>query len=221
MAYIFQKERILIRNRVADFISRFSIKGRVLDLGAGDVLRYKDLFKQADQYLTQDHREAANYKHDFVCDASRVPAPDASFDVIICTQVLEHVPNPFLVMEEAARLLRPGGRLILTVPQTNEIHEAPYDFFRYTKYGIMEMSKKCGLKVEEIHGLGDFWTMRVKEAQRFWIECLNLYSHPIPAKLFSVCFRMCYGLAEWSDNHLVPDRLQGRFTIGWAALLSK
>lgn len=221
MAYIYQKERVMIYERVKDFVTRFSIKGKILDLGAGNVLRYKSLFKEADQYLTQDHKEAANHKHDFVCDASKVPASDASFDNIICTQVLEHVPDPFAIMAEIARLLKPGGFLILSVPQANEIHEAPYDFFRYTKYGIAELAAKSGLKIEEIHGLGDYWTMRVRESQRFWIESFNLYSHPVLAKFFSFFSKICYGLAEWSDQHLVPKNLKGRFTSGWAALLSK
>ncbi|MHB8831447.1 MAG: class I SAM-dependent methyltransferase [Patescibacteria group bacterium] len=221
MAYIYQKERQVIRERVADYIKRFSLKGRVLDVGAGNVLRYKEFFTQADQYLTQDHNQAEKFKHDYVCDAASIPAPDATFDVIICTQVLEHVPDPFSVMAEIARLLRSGGQLIISLPQANEIHEAPNDFYRYTKYGVQALADRCGLKVEEISGVGDYWTMRARDRQRFLIESLNLYAHPLAAKVFSVAFKLCYGMAGFLDKYAVSQRIKGRFTIGWTALLKK
>src|SRR5487761_1297823 len=93
---------------------------KILDVGAGSC-RYRPLFAHCD-YKTQDFKQlstgdvgGAGYgKIDFICDVLNIPAPNASFDAILCTEVLEHVPEPIRLVKELARLLRLGGKLILT-----------------------------------------------------------------------------------------------------------
>lgn len=106
---------------------------RVLDAGAG-ASKYRPYFGHC-RYQTQDfcqyEGELVKYREpiDYVCDITRIPEPDGTFDAILCTEVLEHVPDPVLVLREFSRLVRPGGRLWLTAPLISAIHMAPYHYF--------------------------------------------------------------------------------------------
>jgi SAM-dependent methyltransferase len=97
---------------------------------------------------------------DIVSDITSVPQPDASFDVVLCTEVLEHVPEPLAVLRGIARVLKPGGRLYLAAPQSWHQHQKPYDFFRYTSFGLRHLLARSGLEVVELSPMGGyFWFM--------------------------------------------------------------
>jgi len=72
-----------------------------------------------------------------ICDMSEIP--DASYDVIFVLEVLEHVASPDRAVAEMHRVLRPGGRIMISVPFVFEIHEAPHDYFRYTRFGLAHL----------------------------------------------------------------------------------
>jgi SAM-dependent methyltransferase len=80
--------------------------------------------------------------------------PDASFDTVLCTDVLEHLWAPQTALEDIARVLRPGGRLVLSVPFLYGLHEQPHDYFRYTKYALRRLCSSAGLKVVRIRAYG-------------------------------------------------------------------
>lgn len=122
---------------------------KVLDAGAGQC-QYKKLFDRH-EYITVDAAcgdETWDYSQiDFVCDLESMPFSDNEFDCIICTQVLEHVKEPQLVVNEAYRVLRPGGSIYLSAPQGWGVHQAPHDFFRFTCYALEYLFEKAGFKV--------------------------------------------------------------------------
>jgi SAM-dependent methyltransferase len=74
----------------------------------------------------------------------------ASIQTAICTQVLEHLPRPSQALKELSRVLRNGGCLILSVPHLSAIHEAPNDFYRYTRFGLDYLLGQAGLEVERV-----------------------------------------------------------------------
>ena len=133
----------------------------VLDAGAGRA-QYRKLFSHA-QYETADFMAVAGKKYrrpDYVCDLVAIPVPDARFDHVVCTQVLEHLPEPQRVVAELARVLKPGGTLWLSAPLFYAEHERPYDFFRYTRYGLERLLADAGFEVREIAWLeGYFGTL--------------------------------------------------------------
>jgi SAM-dependent methyltransferase len=92
---------------------------------------------------------------DLVADLQAMPAvADASFDAVLCTQVLEHLPRPGDALAEIARVLAPGGHLILTVPHLSLLHEVPHDYFRFTRYGLEALLAGAGLRVIELSECG-------------------------------------------------------------------
>ncbi|MBL0340959.1 MAG: class I SAM-dependent methyltransferase [Bacteroidetes bacterium] len=92
---------------------------------------------------------------DIIYDGINIPFPDNEFDIIFCTEVMEHVPNPEHFLSEINRVLQSGGVLIMTTPFMVQLHEEPYDFYRYTKYGIQHLLNKSGFEVKNIVAFGD------------------------------------------------------------------
>jgi SAM-dependent methyltransferase len=132
---------------------------RVLDAGAG-AAPYRSLFGHCD-YVTQDWPNSVHSQAitpDVVADLHELPLDDATFDFVLCTEVLEHVNDPRRVLRELGRILRPGGRLLLTTPFVIELHEEPYDFFRYTPHALRSLVEGAGLRVELIEPLTGWWS---------------------------------------------------------------
>jgi SAM-dependent methyltransferase len=132
---------------------------RVLDLGAGDA-PFSELFAHTD-YVTNDvngspHGLAGPV--DVVASADALPLPDGSFDLVLTTQVLEHVADPSGVLAETARVLRPGGALHLTVPLVWEMHELPYDYRRFTTVGLQALLEDAGFVEVTVRPRNDAFT---------------------------------------------------------------
>lgn len=126
----------------------------VLDAGAGQA-PYRHLFAHA-RYETADFLavEKKTYTQpDYVCDLRAIPVDDDRFDHVLLTQVLEHLPEPAEVLAELRRVLKPGGALWVTAPLFYAVHERPYDFFRYTPYGLRHLLEGAGFVVDEIEWL--------------------------------------------------------------------
>lgn len=126
----------------------------VLDAGAGRA-RYRNLFSHA-VYETADFLAVSGKRYrqpDYVCDLADIPVEDARFDHVVLTQVLEHLPEPATVLLELHRVLKPGGTLWLTAPLFHVEHERPYDFFRYTQFGLRHLLETAGFEVLEIDWL--------------------------------------------------------------------
>lgn len=124
------------------------IGGRVLDVGCGS-RPYENLVS-AREYVGLELDTPENRltkKADFFYDGRKLPFEDGSFDAVICNQVLEHVFEPDAFVREIARVLRSGGRLLLTVPFVWDEHEQPRDFGRYSSFGLAALLARNGLRV--------------------------------------------------------------------------
>jgi SAM-dependent methyltransferase len=135
-----------LRNAMTEFAPMLS--GRLLDVGCG-TKPYQALFA-VDVYIGLDIDSEVSRKRgiaDHHYDGNTFPFVDASFDSVLCNQVLEHVFNPDEFLGEIVRVLRPGGKLLLTVPFVWDEHEQPYDYARYSSYGLHALLEKQGFKV--------------------------------------------------------------------------
>jgi SAM-dependent methyltransferase len=123
---------------------------RVLDFGSGGS-PYRELFPQA-RFQRADVSDTAGV--DLVIDArGGVAAPGESFDLVLSTQVLEHVPAPLDYLRECHRLLVPGGRLVLTTHGAYEEHGCPGDYHRWTADGLRHLVESAGFTVTGVHKL--------------------------------------------------------------------
>jgi SAM-dependent methyltransferase len=97
--------------------------------------------------LGQQKRLSQSYRSDLFYDGNCIPAKDSSFDSLLSTQTLEHVPNPEVIVLEWARVLREGGMLLITMPFMWPEHEMPYDFQRYSSGGLRLLLEKSGFEI--------------------------------------------------------------------------
>ena len=193
---------------IKDAIDKYAKKD-FLDLGCGNK-PYKDWYQQLTNSSTGcDAVQSSENVVDTICLASSLPYANESFDTVFSTQVLEHVFEQQQMINEAYRVLKPNGTIILTVPFTWELHEEPYDFFRVTKHGLKEMFEKAGFEIEYIKANGGKW------AAMFQMMINMIYStfkfKTFKSKLLKIFFLelkltwLINQLAIWIDKKYFDD----------------
>lgn len=155
---IFINPFFLARRRLFERIRLLSnqMMGNVLDVGCGTA-PYRDLFAVQNYVgLDIDSPEArARGVADLYYDGRVFPLEAERFGSVLCNQVLEHVFNPDEFLQEIARVLQPHGRLLLTVPFVWDEHEQPWDYARYSSFGLRSVLERNGFKLIEQHKLLD------------------------------------------------------------------
>lgn len=125
----------------------------VLDAGAGDQ-RNRRYFMHCTYESADFEKVDKSYgESTYVCDLSDIPVESSKYDAVIFTAVMEHLPEPWKVVKELHRVLKPGGKLFYTAPFLFHEHEVPYDFMRYTQYGVRSIFEREGFRVPEVKWL--------------------------------------------------------------------
>jgi len=152
---------------------------RILDAGAGE-LQNKVLCNHL-IYVSQDICQYEGYgnavglqmgkwdtsKIDIVSDISNIPEADGSFDAILCSEVFEHLPDPLAALDEFLRLLRPGGKLIITAPFASLVHFAPYFYATgFSSYWYEMHLPLRGFRIDELEANGDWFSCLRQELLR-------------------------------------------------------
>lgn len=192
-------------------------RGRVLDVGCGHMPFREFALRHASSYEGFDvERRTEGVTHVGNAESMTEIASDA-YETVFNFEVLEHLPHPQRAVAEMARVLAPGGRLLLTVPHLSRLHEEPHDYFRYTNHGLRTMLTDAGLEVERIaHTAGLFSFV----AHQISTILLGL-AWPIPGLR-----QLVYGVNQislvwpmlWLDSLL--DR-RGLFALGYVAVARK
>ncbi|HST63578.1 MAG TPA: class I SAM-dependent methyltransferase [Mycobacteriales bacterium] len=128
------------------------VSGRLLDLGCGNQPFAPWYGPMAKEVVAADAVPGPGVVE--VDLGAPLPFGDETFDTVLCTQVLEHVPDAELAMAEIARVLRPGGHALVTVPFLYPTHEAPYDFWRFTHHGLAGLVRRHRLEVLGVEAQG-------------------------------------------------------------------
>ena len=147
---------------------------KVLDVGAG-TCPYKNLFVHC-EYYSQDFKKYPGEKLggtekygdiDIASDILSIPAEDGFFDVILCTEVLEHVPEPIKAIKEMVRLLKKGGKILITAPLGSGLHQLPFHYYGgYTPEWYKKFLPENGIIVKEIKPNGGFFKHLAQECAR-------------------------------------------------------
>lgn len=181
---------------------------RILDAGAGE-LKHK-VFCSHLNYVSQDFAQYDGTgdgkglqtdswdtsKIDIVSDIIDIPEPNGAFDVIMCTEVFEHLVNPALAIKEFARLLKPQGKMILTAPFCSLTHFAPYHFASgFNEYWYREQLDNYGFKILQLEKNGNYFEYMAQEIRR--IESIaEKYSKSSLGKLDKMAVNRLLGCLE-------------------------
>jgi SAM-dependent methyltransferase len=196
---------------------RAHASGKLLDAGCGTIpfrRYYRDLVTE---YHTLDIEKKIP-DVDFVADLQHMDIlQTASYTTVLCVEVLEHVPRPWQALAEIHRILKPAGKCILSVPYLSRLHEEPFDFFRYTRYGLQFLLEHAGFRVLEIVPTGSlfsflghqiatavvcpFWHIPIVKDVAFWFNAF-------------LCTFPCY----WLDRGL---RIGAKLPLGYVAVAEK
>lgn len=164
---------------LADILAAVPAGLRILDAGAGE-LRNKSLCSHL-VYVSQDVCQYEGTgdaqglqtgkwdtsKIDLVCDIVAIPEPNASFDVVLCSEVFEHLPDALKALEEFERLLKPGGKLIITAPFASLVHFAPYYYATgFSRYWFEYHLSAHNFEVQELTPNGDWFSFTKQEMLR-------------------------------------------------------
>lgn len=181
------------------------LTGDLLDVGCGTA-PYTSYFPHIRSKRNCDYH-AARGTVDFVSSAVALPVRAESFDSVLCTEVLEHVPDPHATWSEFHRVLRPGGKVLLSTPMYWPSHEQPYDFFRYPEHGLRFCAERNGFKIIDLIPRGGVWAMW----GQMTLQVMPQY--------------FCFGWQRslWSRCLIALDRWRGnaQITLGWTILAEK
>ena len=209
---------------------RRDCRGDVLDVGGWDFYRTATRenvsFNTWTVLETEESKvsESRDAKVRFVLgDGCHMDFQDNSFDTVLNIQVLEHVMEPLAMIDEMARVLRNGGRLICLIPQTSTLHMVPNHYYNFTRFWAKESLQRAGLRVVEIKPLGGFWSSMASHLVYFFLQSIRspgkssrecsrngffylFYPLMVLFSLFAVpvCLLFSIGdLTEEPNNHLV------------------
>jgi SAM-dependent methyltransferase len=200
---------------------------RVLDVGAGSC-PYRHLFAHC-EYRAQDFkglqdeqlRNGGYGEINYVSDATALPVATASFDAVLCTEVLEHVPDPVAVVQELARVLRPGGKLLLTAPLGSGIHQEPHHYYGgftpYWYHRFLGQVGFCDIRIEPNCGSFMFFS---QESFRFLLTTTPFARLPPLPSLFWLPVWLCLlpvlgGMIPLICRSLDRFDQERRFTVGY------
>lgn len=147
----FNPSRRRLEAELRSFAARVPAGTLVLDAGCGDA-PYAPLFAHC-RYESADFVQVENRRYvrpTYVCDLAAIPVEDGRFGAVVFSQVMEHLPRPAVVLRELHRVLREGGILFYSGPLYFAEHEQPYDFYRYTQFGVRYLFEEAGFSVERL-----------------------------------------------------------------------
>lgn len=185
---LFLRSKKLSRKHLYEFIDKSleeevnkSINKKVLNIGAGGEIG-KHVKKICNKYKAKlmSIDIDKNREPDIICDVKNMPFKNNNFDIIVCAEILEHVLFPHESINEMHRVLKQNGALILTTRFIFPLHDVPYDYFRYTKYGIKELlnSFKEVIVKEQLNWIETIATLKIRllRENKSWI---NIFAIPI------------------------------------------
>ena len=194
--------------------------GTFLDIGCG-VMPYKGLITSApsrvNKYLGLDLAGSEIYRAavDLRWDGKTMPLADASVDCAMATEVLEHCPDPLVVLREARRVLKPGGVFFFTVPFVWPLHDAPYDFYRYTPFALEKLLAEAGFTDVKLGAMSG-WNASLAQMMGLWLK-----RSPLTAEARNQWAKKLWPLYQElvnSDELPADSKAGNTMTTGWTGI---
>lgn len=212
---IFQPDRYLL----AAFVERNAkrITGHLLDVGGGDGKRYRGFFPHVKRYTTLDPDESLH--PDIVASAEKIPLPDSSVDGILCMEVLMDVWNLKEAAAEMARVLKPGGILLLSASFMGALYNEPWNYWRFTPFALDDLLRPHFRSVA-VGRRGGYRSVRAQLWIRWRIEQSLLYRKRILGAFYSF-LSMLRGRSAIRRDRKDKSAANFKFTLGYNVVATK
>jgi SAM-dependent methyltransferase len=181
------------------------LSGTVLDIGCGQ-MPYKSLVlgvpSRVDRYVGLDLPSSQYYHYtpDLTWDGRTIPLSDSSIDCALATEVLEHCPEPSVVLSEVSRVLKPEGLFFATVPFLWPLHDIPFDEFRYTPFSLQRLLAAAGFSQIQITAFGG-WDASLAQMMGLWVR-----RRPMSETKRRILQRLVAPVYRWLTAHdVVPQ----------------
>jgi SAM-dependent methyltransferase len=195
------------------------VRGTMLDIGCG-TRRYESIFSDAvDTYFGLDWPETKGRAlPDVIGDAMNIPFMDASVNVVLATELMEHLPSPHKFLMEVARVMREDGVLILSVPFMEPIHEEPRDYYRFTPFSLRLLLEQHGFLIRKIWNKGGWWSVVlgsfINQSLYDWATSRDKDGHRHYTFLTYMMLPIC-ALSQWLAYQLDRVFHSQRYTLGY------
>ena len=212
-----------------------------LDLGCG-TRPYRKYYDSKFEKVIAGDFEKRIEDVDLILDAQDLPFEPNNFDTILFTEVLEHIPDPTKAISEISRCLKTNGELILTFPFHHPMHEVPYDFTRWTEFGIKKILNDHNLKIVKMMRRGNIFSLLLVLIFEIFfypfeafvrIPIIGLLFYPLKyiyMKVYELIFYIHFNIIKNSSNlnfnneigtKLNGFRTIGRWTLGYCMICKK
>lgn len=189
-----------------------NLKGRMLDFGCGSK-PYKDLLA-VDEYIGVDFINEGHphddEQIDIYYDGKTIPFPDNSFDAVLCSEVFEHVFNLSEILAELNRVLKPGGKILITCPFVWKEHELPYDYARYTLFALKDLLEKTNFIIRTTSKSGNFIQVIFQMIALYFHDTAYSKAKRIPLikQIFEFAFFFLPNLFGTVAGKILPSKTQ-------------
>ena len=156
-----KKPKITFRRFYLDrLLNKQKYYGKVLDIGGLKANKRGDFRPPLNEVDSWQYANInSNSNPDFLCDATEIPVDENTYDIVLLTELLEHVKNPKAVLMESHRVLVPNGRIIITMPFLIAIHGDPDDYQRWTPSKFKIVLEEIGFEPPIIINMGGFFAV--------------------------------------------------------------
>lgn len=213
----------IIKDLQRNMLKKYShyLKGRILDIGCG-AQPYRSYLRECREYVGMDIN--AEIRPDVTGDVKDMPFPEGHFDGVLCTEVLEHLADPEIGIKEINRVLKKGGYLYLTVPQEWCLHYEPYDYFRFTRYGIKYLLEKNEFEILAIERIGGIFSLTGQRLVDVLWNAITRFLKPLLSSRWAerTATILCLPISiTFYILGKMGDKIDKRDAICWAVLARK
>jgi ubiquinone/menaquinone biosynthesis C-methylase UbiE len=193
----------IVRKNLYRGVAKYApqLTGKMMDFGCGEK-PYKSLFNNISEYTGVDY-DGEGHKHDkeeidIYYDGKTIPFPGNTFDSILTTEVLEHIFNVEDILKELCRVLKPSGKILITIPFAWMEHEAPVDFGRYTSFGMKSLLERNGFKILALEKTTNYIQTQTQLTNVYWNNHFFPKLRPFAtvSSYFFCCLNNIYGLTK-------------------------
>jgi SAM-dependent methyltransferase len=219
-------DRYYIRTSILSALKENLVRlsGEILDIGCGKMPYKEYILKNSEvtKYIGLDIEEALVYdskvKPDFTWDGINMPFENNSFECAFGTEVLEHCPEPEVILKEVHRVLKEDGIFFFTVPFLWNLHEVPHDEYRYTPFSLQRHLENSGFKNIEIKALGG-WHASMAQMLGLWVRRAPM--NPKKRKILSLILKPFILLLIKKDKNLTVNFKEGQMITGLYGVAKK